>query len=115
MADAAFYWIGVGVALTLAVAAIGAALIYLYAWLIHDRFGWIIFRRPERRLSLASWYNAKLMNDTDWGIDDMPIGPRPFYLSYRIGERRLFIMIGTLGAYRHSIARGKHPEHEVQS
>lgn len=115
MVDASFYWIGVGVTLTLAVAAIGAALIVLYAWLIRDRFGAILFRKSQRRLSLASWYNAKLLSDVEWMADDMPIGERPLYLSYRVGERRLFILIGTLGRYRHAPIRGRHPEAEARS
>lgn len=110
MSDVAFYWLGVGVALTVAVAVTVVALGYLYAILIHDRFGLIFFRKTQRRLSIASWYNAKLMNDEHFHADDWPVNERPFYLSYEIGERRLFVMAGILEPRRNMPISGKHPE-----
>jgi hypothetical protein len=112
MSDTAFYWIGVGVSLTVAATLVLVCLIILYAWLIHGRFSWIPFRKSQRRLSIASWYNARLMNDTEFMVDDFPIGPRPLYISYKIGNHRLFILIGRLEQYRHASIHGKHPEHE---
>lgn len=109
MTDSAFYWIGLGVVLGLAVIALLAALIFLYAHLLHGRFGLIFFRKGKCRLSLASWYNTRLMSDEHYCADDWPIGPRPFYLSYEIGKRRLFVMAGTLAERRDSPIRGKHP------
>lgn len=105
MSELAFYWIGVGVVVTLGAIAILFVAVFLYASLLHGRFSLIFFRKGERRISIASWYNAKLMNNEHFNADDFPIAPRPFYLSYRYGNRRIFIMAGILEPHRHSFDR----------
>ena len=111
--DVAFYWLGVGVAATVAVLAVAALLLFLYAKLLHGRFNLIFFRKGQRRLSIASWYNAKLMNDEHFHADDFVIGERPFYLSYEFSpDRRAFVMLGTIGSSRSMAIKGKHPEDE---
>lgn len=110
MSAAIFYWVGVFTIGVLCTVGGAAALFSGYAFLIHDRFNCIFFRAGERRLSIASWYSAKLMNDELWKADDFPIGRRPFYLSYRIGEQRLFLMLGIHEGCRHMPIQGKHPE-----
>lgn len=108
--DDAFYWIGVAV---VAVAALAAAL-YALAWMyfrgVHGRIGAILFRKGERRLSLTSWHPSRLLSDKHYTADDWPINERPFYLSYQIGRRRLFVMAGALEPMRSAAVRGKHPE-----
>lgn len=108
--DAVFYWIGIVVVGLAATVAILGALLWLYLTIFHGRFEAILFRKGERRISIASWYNAKLMNDEYWCADDWPVCERPFHLSYRLGERRLFLLLGTLGPHRHSVIKGMHPE-----
>lgn len=113
--DTALWWTGAVVVALASIAAIGFALLWLWANLIHDRFSAIFFREGKRRISLASWHQSKISmrgegpSLDDWPADDHVIGPRPFYLSYKIGKRRLFIMAGTLGLYRHSSIKGRHP------
>ncbi|SFJ49108.1 hypothetical protein SAMN03159338_1546 [Sphingomonas sp. NFR04] len=108
----AFYWIGVGATAAIATLLVLAALIWLYAVLLHGRFNLIFFRKGDRRLSIASWHNSQMFNQDAYWADDFPIGPRPFYLSYRVGgERRAFIMLGMIDACRHAPIHGKHPEH----
>jgi len=104
-----FYWIGVGVVLTIAALAIIIGLIWIYAWVIHRRFNAILFRKGQRRLSLASWYNSRLMGNPNFNADDWPIGERPFYLSYRIGSKRLFVLAGLMTGPRHAVITGQHP------
>lgn len=117
MMGSAFYWIGVVVVALLVLGALGYALLWFYFNLLHERFGAIFFRKSERRLSIASWHAAKLVRkdqpdrDDDWRADDWPINERPFYLSYRVGERRYFVMAGWLGPHRNSPITGKHPPH----
>ena len=112
MSDSPFYWIGVGVSLTIAAAIVIGGLLLIYAHLIHGRFNFILFRKGERRLSIASWCNARLMNDEDFTADDFPICERPFYASYRFGKRRFFLLAGTHNQMsRHAVLRGEHPEH----
>lgn len=109
--DVAFYWIGVGVVSTLAVAIVAFVLFFLYARFLHERFSWILFRKGERRLSLTAWYNSRLMSDEHFHADDFPIGKRPFYLSYEFArDRRVFVLFGTVGARRSMAVSGTHPE-----
>lgn len=109
MGEQTFYWIGVGVVSTLAVAATIIALFMLYAWAIHDRFGLIFFRKTERRLSIASWHRAKLLTDEHFAADDFPVNERPFCLTYKVGQRRLFILAGFLSPHRHMPIKGTPP------
>ena len=105
-----FFWIGLVVTALVVLAALLIGLFCLYFTFCHNRFNVILFRHGERRLSIASWYRAKLMNAPDFTADDWPIGPRPFYLSYRFnGERRVFIMLGVLECHRHAPIKGEHP------
>jgi len=110
-----YYWIGVGVVFTLLTLTAIGALLWLYANLIHRRFGLIFFARRPRRLSIASWYAAKVMpmggpeRDDDWNADDFPINERPFLLTYRVGDRSYFVMAGHLAPRRHMPIEGKHP------
>jgi hypothetical protein len=106
-----YYWIGVGVVTTVSVAAILVALLYAYMYLINGRFQFIIFSKTERRMSLAAWYNAKLMSDEHYHADDFPISERPLFVSYRVGKRQLFFMTGFLEERRHMPISGKHPEY----
>ena len=116
MSDTIIWWTG-AVAIGAAVLGLSAiALVFLWANLIHDRFSAIFFRKTQRRISLASWHRTRLLMKgggeppaDEWPADDHVIGPHPFYLSYRIGKRRLFIMAGTLGEWRNSSIRGTHP------
>lgn len=110
MTDQAFYWIGVGVVLALAALAVLAFAAFFYANLIHNRFHFILFRKGQRRLSIASWYNARLMSDDYFTADDFPICARPLYASYRFGSHRFFILAGTHSGSRHAVIRGEHPE-----
>jgi hypothetical protein len=105
-----FYWVGLATVIALAVASAGFALLFLYAKLIYRRFQLIPFRRGKRRLSLASWHSSRLTTAIHYDADDFPIGLRPFYLSYRVGQTRYFIMLGTHGPSRFSPIQGKHPE-----
>ena len=106
----AFYWIGLIFTATLCLLGLLIAVLWLYFTFVHGRFSAILFRRGERRISIASWYRAKLMAAEDYTADDWPIGPRPFYLSYRFnGERRLFLMLGIMERHRHAPIKGKHP------
>ena len=113
---AAFYWIGVGVVLSVGGLLALAVIFWLYANLIHRRFGLIFFARRRRRLSIALWYAAKVMptsapdRDDDWRADDFPINRRPFLLTYRIGRRSYFLMAGYLAPRRHMQIEGKHPD-----
>lgn len=111
----AFYWIGVVVVCGLSVLVISVGLLWIYFNLLHDRFNAIMFRKSERRLSIASWHATRLIrkgqsSDDDWPADDWPINKRPFYLSCRIGGRRLFILAGLISGPRANIIRGAHPE-----
>lgn len=116
MGEAVFWWIGVVVFALTALAVLGFAILWLWANLIHKRFNAIFFRETQRRISLASWHRTRLSMrggeappEDEWPADDHVVGPRPFYLSYKIGQRRIFIMFGTLGLYRHSSIKGRHP------
>lgn len=88
---------------------------FLYFRLIHSRFNVIFFKRGVRRLSIASWhpsrltYNGDVRGDTEWPADDHVINERPFYLSYRIGRRRYFVMMGHIGDIRSNVIKGTHP------
>lgn len=89
----------------------------LWFWvnLIHGRFNLIFFRKSKRRLSIASWHESVLLDldgnfdENSWLADDHVIGPNPFFISYQIGNRRLFLMAGTLHDWRGSNIKGKHP------
>lgn len=113
--DTIAMWAGYGLA-GLAVAALtGFALLLVYAKLIYRRFYIIPFRRTQRVLSLSSWHHSRLVSKKDpqpgWSADDWPIGRRPFFLSYEIGQRRVFIMLGTMNRQpRHSAVKGEHPD-----
>jgi hypothetical protein len=105
-----FYWIGVCATALAVLLVVGAVLFVAYATLLHGRFNLILFREGERRLSIASWHNARFARD-DFEADDWPIGKRPFYLSYKLNDnRRLFIMCGTISGPRFGRVRGAHPE-----
>jgi len=113
MSGVVFYWIGVGAVSVITASAVLAGLTVIYAALLHGRFHLIFFRKTDRRLSLASWYNARMMSDEHFGADDFPIAQRPFLLSYNIGKRRIFIMAGVMEDRRHSPIEGKHPEYSA--
>lgn len=108
-----FHWIGL--IITCLAGACLALFIILraYFWLIHDRFSAIFFKPSKRRISIASWHHTRLAtceNDrSNWPADDHVVGPRPFYLSYRVGKKRFFILAGTLGEWRDRSIRGDHP------
>lgn len=112
-----FHIIGFVATCLAVLAALAGVCLFLWAKLIYQRFHWIPFRKGQRRLSLASWHNTRIMQmgneDPDPAVftfDDWPIGPRPFYLSYRFGDRRFFVMLGIMGSVRNTIGKGKHPE-----
>jgi len=111
MTDQIFWWIGYVATAFIAICIVGFAMLWLWVNLIHERFGAILFRPTQRRLSVASWHQHKLvgLGDGDWKADDWPIAPRPFYLSYRFGKRRVFIMLGVMEQIRHSSIKGTHP------
>jgi len=114
VAGEVFRWIGIVTIGAILTGALMFASLWLYANLIYQRFGAILFRKSERRLSLASWHATKLMrkgeqSDDDWPADDFPINERPFYLSYQIGQRRFFMMLGWLGPHRSAPIKGRHP------
>ncbi|MCW2405051.1 hypothetical protein M2336_001680 [Sphingobium sp. B1D7B] len=111
MSDQFFWWTGAIVIALLAASAFAYCIIWLYANFIHERIGHILFRKTERRISIASWYNARLMSDEFYKADDWPICERPLYLSYELpSHRRLFIMIGKLEPRRDAPIQGTHPE-----
>ena len=113
MSDA-FYWIGVVVVGGLAVLAVIAAALWIYYNLLSNRFNAILFRTSERRLSIASWHATRLVRkeqpEEGWPADDWPINKRPFYLSCRVGNRRLFLLAGLISGPRDRVIRGEHPE-----
>lgn len=107
----AFYWIGVGVVGLLVIAAVLIGLIWIYANLIHGRFELKLFRKTQRRLSIAAWHQSRLScrADDEWPADDFPVNERPFYLSYLVGGKRLFLMACVLSDNRWNSIKGKHP------
>lgn len=110
MTDAIFMWIGV--VFVGALALIGGIMLvgFLYYALIHKRFNFILFRKGERRISIASWYKYMWQGEMRAKADDWPVCERPFYASYRIGKRRLFILSGSIpDAPRSSVIEGTHP------
>lgn len=113
--DVVFYWIGIGAVALAMIAVVFVAALFFWSRCIKGRFSAILFRKGERRLSIASWYAGKLLRtdgesrDDDWPADDWPIGERPFYLSFRIGECRLFLLAGMLSPRRSSSIKGIHP------
>lgn len=116
MGDAIIWWTGAISLCAAALAFFAFVIVFLWANFIHNRFSAIFFRKTLRRISLASWHQTRLVMKggeappaDDWPADDHVIGPHPFYLSYRVGKRRLFIMAGTLGEWRNSSIRGMHP------
>lgn len=116
LAMSIFQCVGIAVCALLAFLLIAFAGLKLYFTLLHGRFELILFRRTQMRLSLASWYGVKVKpiagHDPDpnlFSFDDWPINERPFYLSYRIGRCRPFIMIGMLEGPRFNAGKGKHP------
>jgi hypothetical protein len=113
MGDELFWWVGYLVVVIAGLLAILFVLGWAYFQLIHGRFGAIIFRKGDRRLSIASWYNGRLMSDDHFTADDYPICERPLYLSYRVGGHRIFFMAGTLGPHRHAVIKGEHPDKQV--
>lgn len=111
MSGDAFYWIGVGVVGAVGAALCVALLFSAYVMFIHGRFEIIFFRKTKRRMSIAAWHNARLMNNPTFKADDFPIADRPFFLSYSVGNRRVFLMLGILDARRDSPISGEHPEY----
>ncbi len=105
-----FYWIGIAVSVIVILAIGISVLLFAYVHLIHDRFRWIPFRKTPRRLSIASWHQSKLVSDEHFKADDWVISPRFFYLDYKLGTRRWFIMTGLLDPMRYAQISGKHPE-----
>lgn len=110
MIDTIIYYFGAAVLIVLTLGAIGLAGLVFYARLLHDRFELIFFRRGEQKLSIASWHSSTLdRNGKTFKADDWPICDRPFYLSYRIGTKRYFILLGLLLKHRPSVIEGEHP------
>lgn len=110
-----FHVIGLVVTSLVGLAAILALAFYLWAKLIYQRIQWIPFRKTMRRMSIASWHESRLLwrDEPDDGLfdfDDFPINERPFFVSYTIGTRRYFVMLGYIVGPRSSIGKGKHPE-----
>ncbi len=108
--NTAFMWIGV--VSTAAIFLVGTivTIVWLYANFVHNRFGLILFRKGERRISIASWHRTKRVDAVSFKADDWPIGARPFYLSYRFnGERRVFVMLGIIERHRNASIEGEHP------
>lgn len=111
-----FHVIGLVVTSLVGLAVILALAFYLWAKLIYQRFHWIPCRKTERRMSVASWHNTRLVGlgedpaDRRFEFDDWPIRQRPFYLSYTFGKARAFIMIGVMEDPRWNAGKGKHPE-----
>jgi predicted membrane-bound dolichyl-phosphate-mannose-protein mannosyltransferase len=98
-----FQWIGIAVCAAFAFLSVAFMMLKLYFTLLHGRFGLIFFRPSQRRISIASWHSTKLkpngLDDPEpdvFGFDDWPVNKRPFYLSYEIGRRRIFILTGML-------------------
>lgn len=116
MSASVFFWIGLSVSSLVGAAVIMFAAFYLFAKLIYKRFHWIPFRKTERRMSIASWHNTRLVGlgqdpaDERFEFDDWPIRERPFYLSYTFGKARAFIMLGVMEDPRWNAGKGKHPE-----
>ena len=110
MTDTIFYLIGVSTVAGLALLAALYILIWIWYTFIDGKFGFILFTKTHRRLSIACWNNSKLMNDKYFSADDFPIQERPLYLSYEIGKRRLFFIAGILEAGRDMPIKGIHPE-----
>ena len=108
-----FYWIGVGAVGAITIAAVFVGLVFAYFYLIAGRFQLILFRKTQRRLSLAAWHGAKLMSDEYFHADDFPITQRPLFASYRIGKRHLFFMAGLYEDRRHMPISGKHPDYSA--
>ena len=111
-----FLWlVGCAVVGIMAIAFVVGSAIWLWANFIHERFSLIFFRESRRRLSLASWHETVLcrtdgtVDEDHWPADDHIIGPHPFYLSYRIGKRRIFMMAGTVQDRRHNSIKGQKP------
>ncbi|MBF5091961.1 hypothetical protein F1640_18575 [Novosphingobium sp. NBM11] len=109
-----FHWIGVVTVAAISIAVLAAGGLTFYGYCIEGRFHTILFQRGSRRLSLASWRNFKGIGDNSYQADDWPIGPRPFYLSYRYSrERRLFLMFGTMSGPRNRVLSGeRHPNED---
>lgn len=111
----AFYWIGVAVSALAILAIVGVALLLFWGRLIHGRFHAILFRKGQRRLSVAAWHGSRLVSkqadDGLYDFDDWPVNERPLYLSYRLGQkRRLFFLAGMMTGRRSSVGKGRHPE-----
>lgn len=110
-----FQWFGLVIAGIIVGMAALLGLLIAYYRLVHRRFGFILFRKGPRRLSIASWNNARLLSrgqETPWRADDWPVCERPFYASCRIGNRRLFILAGTIpDSPRFNAVEGVHPDH----
>lgn len=107
-----FYWIGVVACGALAVCIAGYVVLLAYFRLIYRRFSAILFRKSRRRLSIASWHSSRIMRqdgENDHYADDWVVNERPLYVSCRIGDRRLFILAGTLKGPRSSVLKGDHP------
>lgn len=117
----AFHWIGVTVVVVAALLVLLFVVLRAYFWLIHDRFGAILFRKSQRRLSIASWHQSRLIRKgeseaeqmADWLADDWVVNERPLYLSYQLGKRRLFILAGLIDGPRFSSIRGHYPGREA--
>lgn len=110
-----FYWIGVVLVGVVVFAALLIGLVWLYSVFIHGRFELKLFRKTQRRMSIASWHRTKASfrgdgsGDADWHADDFPINERPFYVSYRFGGKRLFLMACVLSDSRWNSIKGTHP------
>ena len=110
MTDTLFWWIGVGATSLIGLAVLAFVAARMFFSLVYRRFHYSLFRKTERNLSVASWLNTRLFGSEGFAFDDWPIGPRPFFLSYRFnGERRVFVMLGTMSGPRFSAGRGTHP------
>lgn len=113
---AIFQWIGIAVCAAIALISVAFVMLKLYFTMLHGRFGLILFSPSQRRISIASWHSTKLKpigrddpGPDMFGFDDWPVNRRPFYLSYEIGRRRVFILIGMLEGHRYNVGKGQHP------
>lgn len=115
MESEVFWWIGAVVSAVAVFVMLAAVLLLIWGRLIHDRFHAILFRKTERRMSVASWQGSRVVSrhgpdDGMSGFDDWPVNERPLYLSYRFSKkRRLFFLAGIMTGPRSSVGKGKHP------
>lgn len=112
-----FYWIGVVATMIAVVGTAGLAALWIWANLIHRRFGLIFFATRPRRLSIAQWHSSRILpasradEERDhWRADDFPVNQRPLLVTYRAGKRSYFVMAGYLAPRRHMPIEGRHPD-----